>query len=313
MSRSREPRLVALSGRIYARLLALYPREHRREYGAAMSQLFRDQCRDAWTEAGGRGLALLWLRIAVDLLKTLMLEHLQNLKQGKSMLNKTLQAFRYNPVTALILVGVVLVVALSLLALSTPEQYASIARIKVERIAIDPTRQREPESLAVGYDPDLIQGELKMIQSEAVFARVARKLNLTEAWAKSSAGGAALNEAETIKLLREKIDLRPVRNTSLIEIRVHSTNAREAANIANEVAEAYSGQKYVQRLSTEPANSLFQDRFVYPEIVDTAVPGLRPVGPNKQFIVFLGLAGGVGGFLLLAVLNRRPSPPAATT
>jgi hypothetical protein len=92
-----EPKLVRLSGKLYERLLAVYPLEHRRGYGPAMAQLFRDQCRDAWTEAHGWGLAGLWLRVWIDLLRTATAEHFQNLKQGKSMFNKTLSAFRNIP------------------------------------------------------------------------------------------------------------------------------------------------------------------------------------------------------------------------
>ncbi len=87
MSRCSDTKPVALSGKVYERLLALYPVEHRRKYGAPMAQLFRDQCRDAWTEAHGWGLALLWLRTSMDLVKTSTAEHLRSLKQRKSMCN----------------------------------------------------------------------------------------------------------------------------------------------------------------------------------------------------------------------------------
>jgi hypothetical protein len=36
-----------VSEKIYRRLLRAYPKAHRAEYGPAMAQLFRDQCRDA--------------------------------------------------------------------------------------------------------------------------------------------------------------------------------------------------------------------------------------------------------------------------
>jgi len=143
MSKSCDTKPVALSGKVYARLLALYPVEHPQEYGPLMAQLFRDQCRDAWTEARGWGLALLWLRISIDLVKTSTAEHLRNLKQRKSMFNKTLLAFRSNPAvraTFLALFGAVFVLVLgssALLAFLAPEQYSSTARIKVEPPATD--------------------------------------------------------------------------------------------------------------------------------------------------------------------------------
>jgi capsular polysaccharide biosynthesis protein len=321
MSKSCEPKLVALSTKIYERLLALYPIEHRQEYGPSMTQLFRDQCRDAWTEAPGWALGLLWLRTSIDLIKTSTLEHLRNLKQRKSMFHKIVWAFRNNPglrTTFLTLFGTVLLLVLSssiLLAFLAPEQYASTARIKVEPTATDVTPQGYQRYVVGSYDPYFIQKQFELIQSEAVLDRVAKKLNLGESWGKRSAGG-TLSEADTIKLLKERIFLRPVRNTSLIEVRVYSESAGEASNIANVLAETYRYLKSEQRQRAVGVGAPVA-RLV--EIVDSAVPGLRPVRPNKPFTVFLGLFGGaflallVGGVgTLLVLLNRRLSSPAAT-
>ena len=89
MSRGRtEPdgKAVVFSGRLFQRLLAAYPREHRREYGPAMAQLFRDQCRDAWRDRRGWGLTVLWLRVLPDLVKSSVLEHLSTFNERKTML-----------------------------------------------------------------------------------------------------------------------------------------------------------------------------------------------------------------------------------
>ncbi len=79
---------VACSQWLYKRLLVVYPRCHRKEYGPEMLQLFRDQCRDAWSARHWPGLLLLWLRIAPDLLKTSLLEHLADLKFKTIMIKK---------------------------------------------------------------------------------------------------------------------------------------------------------------------------------------------------------------------------------
>ena len=97
MRESSEPKAVQRSGQVYRRLLALYPPAHRRDYGPAMEQLFRDQCRDAWAEARRWGLAALWLRVLGELLKTAAVEYFHNLKRRKSMSNQTRLAFRANP------------------------------------------------------------------------------------------------------------------------------------------------------------------------------------------------------------------------
>ena len=67
---------VVRSVRLYERLLAIYPAKFRAEFGPAMVQLFRDQCRDAWNHSRGKGMALLWLRVLKDLVKTSLKEHM---------------------------------------------------------------------------------------------------------------------------------------------------------------------------------------------------------------------------------------------
>src|SRR6266496_6775296 len=206
MATSSEPKPVALSARIYQRLLALYPKEHQREYGPLMAQLFRDQCRDAWAEARERGLALLWLHIAIDLVKTSMLEHLQNLKHRTSMLPKALFAFRHNPglrATFFAVFGPVFVLVLGssiLLAFLTTEQYQSIARIKMLPENTEHTPASYQGYVIGNYDPWFIQKQFELMQSEFFLGPVAKKLNLAEAWGKASAGGARLSEGETIRL-----------------------------------------------------------------------------------------------------------------
>jgi len=61
--------------RIYEALLRLYPRNHRREYGPLMAQLFRDQYRAAGRGVGGRPLGW-WLRILADLFRSAFREQL---------------------------------------------------------------------------------------------------------------------------------------------------------------------------------------------------------------------------------------------
>ncbi len=74
MSRSR--RSVALSVRIYGRLLWIYPAGFRHEYGPLMVQVFQDCCRAAHTQQGGRGLGLLWSQTVHDLAATGLRERL---------------------------------------------------------------------------------------------------------------------------------------------------------------------------------------------------------------------------------------------
>ena len=58
--------------RIYRTLLALYPREHRREYGELMVQLFRDRMRH---EGGGFRRLVVWTQMMRDLFVSAYEEH----------------------------------------------------------------------------------------------------------------------------------------------------------------------------------------------------------------------------------------------
>ena len=57
----------SLSERIYRALLAAYPAEFRREYGAEIEQVFRDLCREQLDREGLVGLIGLWIRALLDL------------------------------------------------------------------------------------------------------------------------------------------------------------------------------------------------------------------------------------------------------
>jgi hypothetical protein len=75
MSSPASPRSLAASRRLYRILLRLYPAEFRRRHGAAMEQLFRDACRDAYAERGLSGLFGIWGHTLGDLTRTLLREH----------------------------------------------------------------------------------------------------------------------------------------------------------------------------------------------------------------------------------------------
>jgi capsular polysaccharide biosynthesis protein len=259
---------VAVSVRLFQRLLAAYPKEHRREYGPAMAQLFRDQCRDAWGDARGWGLIRLWLRVLPDLIKTSLLEHISSLKERKTMLERLslLLRPRFAPlfvfIAAFVPVFLLVVATTTLITFIMPESYSSTVRIVPGWTVNDRAGQLEFES----------------IQSEAVLGKVIDALDLNQAWGKKHTGGSPLKTSETLALLKSRIDLRPVRGIDMIEIRVFSDDASEAAKLANAIADTYR----------EARSSAFSV-----EIVDKAVPGLRPVRPNRPLNIALGIIGGM--------------------
>lgn len=71
-------RWIESSQRAYARLLKLYPKDHREAYGESMLQVFGDQCREAQAHRGRPGLLALWLRTLLDLVVSAVREHISD-------------------------------------------------------------------------------------------------------------------------------------------------------------------------------------------------------------------------------------------
>ena len=240
-----EGKAVLVSLRCYQRLLAVYPKCHRRDYGLPMAQLFRDQCRDAWRESRSWGLVALWLRVLPDLVKTSFLEHLSAMKARKSMVEKISELTKINPsplrtfFTVFIVVFLLVFVTSALVTFLLPESFRSTTRVKVDRNAATSAGPNESPAPSSVYDPYFLQTEFEVIQSEVVLGKVIETLDLNAEWGKRYAGGAKLKTPETMALLKSRLDLRPVRSTTLIEISVYGEERDEPAAIANAIAEAY--------------------------------------------------------------------------
>src|SRR5690348_3231330 len=125
----------------------------------------------------------------------------------------------------IIFVGVGLVIsAVALRMLSASELYQAVARTKVA-----------PPSHA---GPWFLQAEFEVIRSESVLGKVIEKLGLPAQWGRNKPS--RLTASEALEMLKRRMELRVAPGTeSLIEIRVRSEDAAEAARIANTVAEMY--------------------------------------------------------------------------
>ncbi len=140
--------------------------------------------------------------------------------------------------TVIIAVFLLVVITATLVTFILPESFVSTSRIKVERDKSD----IEELSGKVGYnqyDPYYIQTEFEVIQSELILGMVADKLDLNTEWGKKYNEGQKLRTQETLTILRQRINLRPVRNTMLIDIQVYGENPAEAAKLANSIADSY--------------------------------------------------------------------------
>ena len=120
-----------------------------------------------------------------------------------------------------------------------PPSYASTARIEIEPDNLSDIENMEGQTPYGGYDPYFIQTEFEIIQDQQVLGRVVEALNLNEAWGKKYANGQTFKTSESVEFLKHRISLSPVRNTKLIEITVYGEDPKEAATLANAVANAY--------------------------------------------------------------------------
>src|SRR5262245_3414877 len=74
-------RLLSSLQRGYEWLLAVYPEEFREKYGIPMTQVFRDRCREEFSQHGKRGLLRLSLHTFFDLLISAVEQHADRLSQ----------------------------------------------------------------------------------------------------------------------------------------------------------------------------------------------------------------------------------------
>ncbi|MCX8091494.1 MAG: polysaccharide biosynthesis tyrosine autokinase [Verrucomicrobiae bacterium] len=154
--------------------------------------------------------------------------------------------------TVILLVFLLVVLTATLVTLLLPATYSSFARIRVERDVSDIPGLMERQAY-MAFDPYFIQTEFEVIQSEQILSKVVDLLNLNAVWGRKYGGGQPLKTLDSIGLLRGRLSLKPVRNTSLIEIRVYSEDKDEAAKIAQAIAEVYRDYRQTRRLQLSMA------------------------------------------------------------
>jgi polysaccharide biosynthesis transport protein len=164
--------------------------------------------------------------------------------------------------TVILAVFLLVVITATLVTFILPESYASTARIKIERDSPDISGLMDARNGMAPYDPFFIQTEFELIQSDVILNKVIDDLNLNTEWGKKYGGGERLKSTESKEILKRSMDLRFVRNTSIIEIRVSSDKADEAAKLANTIAEAYKAHRMQQRRTLSQGGiDALQQRF----------------------------------------------------
>ena len=208
--------------------------------------------------------------------------------------------------TVILAVFLLVVITATLVTFILPESFASSTRIKIERDQSDVAGFAERGAGGtISYDPYFIQTEFEMIQSDSILGKVVENLDLNNAWGKKYGGGTRLTTGEATSLLKNRLDLRPVRNTSLIEIRVFSEKPEEAAKIANEVANVYKKHRLDQRKEMSQGGiRALEDRFLAQEekvyVAQTNVDYLR-----KELNISDAMASGEGPSPLMTAETLR--------
>jgi secreted protein with Ig-like and vWFA domain len=109
------------------------------------------------------------------------------------------------------------------------------AHVQVQQAATD-VKGFERRTLRT-YDPYFVQDEFQTIKSPVVLGKVVDELKLRETW--SAQTGKPVSQSQAIKKLQDKLDLKPVQNTTFVAITAKDSKPDEAAKIANAVAKAY--------------------------------------------------------------------------
>jgi uncharacterized protein involved in exopolysaccharide biosynthesis len=116
-------------------------------------------------------------------------------------------------------------------------------------------------------DPEFVRAELEVICSQLILSKVIQDLNLNSVWGRKYIkgemtgdrgqlypNGETLKTAESLQLLRGRLDLHAMRDTSLIEIQSFSENRDEAAQVANAIAETYCDHRRREQQRVVTAN-----------------------------------------------------------
>lgn len=140
---------------------------------------------------------------------------------------------------------IVVVLAATFLTYLMPKQYKSTVRMEVRKDAGD-VPELGQATVRNDYDPYFILTQFERLLSAEVLYPVIDELDLVKVWS-ARAGGAPLTRQQTKMLLEKSIKPNQVRNTSIIELEVYSRDKKEAAEIANKIADTYTSNRDRQR------------------------------------------------------------------
>jgi polysaccharide biosynthesis transport protein len=152
--------------------------------------------------------------------------------------------------TVILAVSLLVVITTTVVTFFLPESYSSTVRIAVEKDVTDVSGLDNRVATGGSYDPFWLTTQYEKIRSKSVLHQVIEEMGLNEKWAEKYSPQGRLQTFETYHILKNRLDVRQSRNTSLIEISVYSEDKEEAASIANKIAEVYRKTREAVRNST---------------------------------------------------------------
>jgi len=194
-------------------------------------------------------------------------------------------------------------------AVLSTKWYCSTARLRLRVASTDRAGQGTWPGGSAVYDSQFIKTEGDFIRSEAILRPVIVDLDLNRRWGKRYSNGSddtAISTQQTLALLKARIEVRRVPDTCLIEIRVQSDTAEEAARLANALGETYRDHR-----GDHPATSPQGPAASQVEVLDHAVPAASPMRHHQleQLASYgwvgLCLAFVVGGKIMWGVSEIR--------
>jgi len=102
-----------------------------------------------------------------------------------------------------------------------------------------------------GGDPMFVPTQFQILQTKEILYPVIDQLKLVDDW---STDGRKMTQEQAYMKLAGMLDLKDVRNTGLIDLGIYSTNAQEAADIANKLAVVYKEKRLSDLQSTLEAS-----------------------------------------------------------
>jgi len=138
----------------------------------------------------------------------------------------------------IILVFLLVVITASVITYFMPKQYMSTVTMQIRQN--DTYLQVFSQGMGQGFDPRFITTQFEIMQRKEMLYPVIDKLGLMEKWGMTS-------KEQAYFRLRRALKMAEVRNTELIQIGVYSSDKKEAADIANTIAEEYQRKRLAEQ------------------------------------------------------------------